>query len=175
MTGRDDAPRLFHVSDAGPFTTLSPRPSPPGTPHQGRQWVWAVDEARLPHYLLPRQCPRVCWATPAGGRHALLGSPAARVIAVEHKWAPRLLNAGLNVHSLDPHGFTLLDAIAGYWVGEGDVRVREVRRVEDCFTALAEHDVEVRLTTSLWPYLDAVTTTGDFSAIRIRNAQPRTA
>jgi hypothetical protein len=167
-------PRLFHVSDAGPVTTFSPRPSPPGTAHQGREWVWAVDEAHLPHYLLPRQCPRVCWATPPDP-HPLLGSPAARVIAVEHEWAPDLLRAGLNVHHLDPHGFTLLDAIAGYWVCAQDVRVQQVRRVEDSFAALAGHDVEVRLTSSLWPYFDAVVaTTGDFSAIRMRNAQART-
>lgn len=165
---------LFHVSDEGPLTVMKPRPSPAGTPHEGTEWVWAVDDAHLPNYLLPRQCPRVCWATPAGGGHDLLDSPAARVIVVEHKWAQRLLDTGLNVHQLDPAGFTLLDTIAGYWVCAHDVRVERVRRVEDCFAALAEHDVEVRLTASLWPYLDAVVAnTGDFSAIRMRNAQPR--
>jgi hypothetical protein len=165
---------LFHVSDEGPVTVLKPRPSPAGTPHEGTEWVWAIDEAHLPHYLLPRQCPRVCWATPAGERHGLLGSPAARVIVIEHTWAPRLSHAGLDVHRLDPSGFTLLDAIAGYWVSARDVRVLEVHRVEDCFAALAEHDVELRLTASLWPYRDAVVAnTGDFSVIRMRNAQPR--
>lgn len=153
---------------------MRPRPSPPGTPHQGREWVWAVDETHLPNYLLPRHCPRVCWATPRGHR-ALLSSPAARVIAVEHSWAPQLLRAGLNVHDLDPQGFTLLDATAGYWISERDVRVHEVRRVEDCFTALAEKGVELRLTPSLWPYVDAVVAAaGEFSTIRMRNAQPRT-
>jgi hypothetical protein len=99
---------------------------------------------------------------------------SARVIVVEHTWAPRLPHAGLNVHQLDPLGFTVLDDIAGYWVNERDVRVQQVRRVEDCFTALAGYDVELRLTPSLWPYFDAVVAaTGDFSAIRMRNAQPR--
>ena len=165
---------MFHVSDEGPIAVMRPRPSPAGTPHAGTEWVWAVDEEHLPHYLLPRQCPRVCWATASAGRHHLLGSPAARVIAIEHRWAPELTHARLDVHRLDPHGFTLLDAIAGYWVCAHDVRVHQVRRVEDCFAALAEYDVEVRLTASLWPYLDAVVAnTGDFSAIRMRNAQPR--
>jgi hypothetical protein len=166
---------LFHVSDEGPFAALKPRPSPAGTPYEGTEWVWAVDGKHLPHYLLPRDCPRVCWATPATGRHELLGSPAGRVIVVEHKWAPRLRHAGLNVHQLDPAGFTLLDAVAGYWVCPREVRVERVRRVEDCFAALAEHDVELRLAASLWPYVDAVVAnTADFSAIRMRNAQPRT-
>jgi hypothetical protein len=120
---------------------------------------------------VPRQCPRVCWATPHAP-HALLGSPAARVIAVEHRWAPGLLHAGLNVHRLEVEGFTLLDATAGYWISEHVVRVQDVSRVEDSFTALAEHDVELRLTPSLWPYVDAVVAAeAEFSAIRMRNAR----
>ncbi|AEV84699.1 hypothetical protein ACWT_3676 [Actinoplanes sp. SE50] len=163
-------PQLYHVSDRGPFTTMRPRPSPPGTPHEGQELVWAVDEEHLPHYLLPRQCPRVCWAV-GGPRRDLLCSPAARVVAVEHGWASRLLAAGLNVHLLDPAGFTLLDATAGYWVSAEPARVTAVRRVDDCFTALAAHDVELRLTPSLWPYVDAVVQAGgEFSAIRMRNA-----
>lgn len=166
-------PRLFHVSDDGPFTTMSPRPSPPGTPYEGRVWVWAVDETHLANYLVPRQCPRVCWAAPPAD-HPLLRSPAARVVVVEHRWAHRLRHAGLNVHHLDLQGFTLLDATAGYWVSGDDVEVQRVRRVEDCFTALAELDVELRLATSLWPYADAVVAAGgEFSAIRMRNALPR--
>ena len=166
--------RLFHVSDEGPFTTMRPRPSPAGTPFEGREWVWAVDEERLPNYLLPRQCPRVCWAAGPAAPAALLSSPAARVIAVEHGWVPHLVRAGLNVHLLDPAGFTLLDATAGYWVSDRDVRVEDVRRVENSFTALAEYDVEIRSTPSLWPYVDAVVAAeAEFSCIRLRNARPR--
>jgi hypothetical protein len=168
-------PRLFHVSDEGQFTALRPRPSPAGTPYEGREWVWAVDEKRLPNYLLPRQCPRVCWAVNRAESDALLSSPAARVVAVEHGWVPDLMHAGLNVHCLDRASFTLLDATAGYWVSEQDVAVEDVRRVENCFTALAEYDVEVRLTPWLWPYVDAVVAAGaEFSAIRLRNARPPT-
>jgi hypothetical protein len=167
-------PRLFHVSDEGPFTVMEPRPAPAGTPHEGQKWVWAVDEARLPNYLLPRQCPRVCWAVTGAEPDGVLRSPAARVIAVEHGWASRLFQAGLNVHLLDPAGFALLDAAAGYWISGQATRVETVRRVENSFTALAEQGVEVRLTPSLWPYVDAVVAAGgEFSAIRMRNAVPR--
>jgi hypothetical protein len=168
-------PRLFHVSDDGPFTAMSPRPSPSGKPHEGRKLVWAVDEKHLPNYLLPRECPRVCWAT-ARTQHSLLSSPASRVIVVEHGWLPRLLRAGLNVHHLDPANFELLDAAAGYWVSERTVQVRDVRQVDDCITALARRNVELRLTVSLWPYADAVVSSGvEFSAIRLRNARARQA
>jgi hypothetical protein len=164
---------LFHISDDGPFTVMHPRPSPAGSPYEGREWVWAIDETRLPNYLLPRQCPRVCWST-VGVKHDLLRSPAARVIAVEPRWAPNLLHAGLKVHRLDSAGFTLLDATAGYWISEQTAQVMETHRVENCFTALAERGAELRFTPSLWPYVDAVVeAAAEFSAIRMRNARPR--
>lgn len=156
-------PRLFHVSDLGPFEVMSPRAGP----------VWAIDEAHLVNYLLPRECPRVCWVPPAGAGHPLLGSPARRVVAVEHCWVPRLTGAGLSVHELDPAGFTLRDANAGYWVCTADVRVRAVRRVDDCFAALAARGAELRLTASLHPYVAAVLAAAtEFSSIRMRNASP---
>ena len=165
--------KLFHVSDAGPFMIMRPRPSPAGTTYEGRSWVWAVDHEHLPHYLLPRQCPRVCWLA-ADLQAPLLSSPARRVIAIEHRWAPQLLHAGLNVHELAPDGFTVLDAAAGYWVADQEVHVRAVRRVEDCLQAVAEHDVELRSTRSLWPYMDAVVATAaEYSGIRMRNAGAR--
>lgn len=80
----------------------------------------------------------------------------------------------LNVHHLDSTHFTLLDPTAGYWVSDRAAGVQDVHRVDDCLTALAQQNVEVRLTTSLWPYVDAVVAdAGEFSAIRMRNAHPR--
>lgn len=179
MSGRPPSsvigvPRLFHVSEDGPFNVMSPRPSPAGTPYAGQRLVWAIDEAHLVNYLLPRECPRVCWATREGGASELLASPARRVIAVEHAWIPMLVDTRLHVHELDPDGFSLLDAVAGYWVNEHQVRVRDVREVANCLVAVAEQSAEVRLAASLWPYVDAVHADGgEFSVIRIRNARPR--
>ncbi|KUL41347.1 hypothetical protein ADL15_03570 [Actinoplanes awajinensis subsp. mycoplanecinus] len=122
----------------------------------------------------PEIADELTWATDPSVPDPLLGAPATRVITVEHGWAPHLLHAGLNVHVLGEASFTLLDAAAGYWVSEQDVRVEAVHRVENCFTALAEHAVELRLTPSLWPYVDAVVAAKpEFSAIRLRNALPR--
>jgi hypothetical protein len=164
---------LFHVSDARALDVMRPRPSPAGTPHAGRLLVWAVDEEHLVNYLLPRQCPRVTWAA-RGVTEPLLHSPAPRVVAVEHAWAPLLGRAGLSVHRLDPAGFAVLDANAGYWVSEGDAAVLDVRRVDDCLAAIADTGAELRLTASLWPYVDAVVSGArEFSAIRMRNARPR--
>jgi hypothetical protein len=164
--------QLFHVTDIGALVTMKPRPSPPGTDYEGRQWVWAIDEAHLPNYLLPRECPRVCWR--AVEDHPILGSPADRIIAIEHRWVNGLTDAGLSVHTLDPTSFTLLDRSAGYWVSDHEVSVVSVRLVDDCFAALALYDVELRIVRDLWPYVDAVVSGADeFSAIRMRSATAR--
>lgn len=158
---------LYHVTDAGPLRTMVPRPAP----EHGRDLVWSIDEEHLPHYLLPRDCPRVCWKPVPDV--PLLASPARRVIAVEHRWASRLAGAGLHVNRLDPVGFTLLDETAGYWVSPATVAVLDAYVVDDCFAALAARDVELRLTPTLWPYVDAVVAAAcEFSGIRLRNALP---
>jgi hypothetical protein len=117
----------------------------------------------------------VCWATPQAP-DSLLSSPAARVIVVEHRWLSRLGQASLKVHHLDSANFTLLDATAGYWVSARTTRVQDVSEVGDCLITLGRYGVEVRLTASLWPYVDAVVAAGgEFSAVRMRNARPRQA
>ena len=161
-------PELCHVSEEGPFRRMAPRPAPDG----GAPVVWAVDEVRLAHYLLPRDCPRVCWAT-TGVRDPVLGSPALRVVAVESGWLSRIAATVLHVHSLDPAGFTLRDGTAGYWTSPSDVAVRAVQTVRDCVAALADRGVELRVTPELWSYRDAVVRgAAEFSAIRMRNARP---
>jgi hypothetical protein len=166
-------PRLFHVSDGPPLRTMHPRPSPPGTEHAGQEWIWAADEEHLPNYLLPRQCPRVGWRPPTTP-HPLLDSTTPRVVAVEHVWVSHLQDTHLVVHELDPAGFTLLDAQAGYWVTARDVAVTRTHRVTDCPAELASRDVELRAVGNLWPYLDAAVAHGaEFSGIRLRNARPR--
>jgi hypothetical protein len=161
-------PALFHVSHDGPFTTLVPRPSPAGTPHVGRLLVWAVDEDHLPNYLLPRDCPRVCWR--GDGVH---------VVGVEQAWADRLDEAPLNVHRLAPATFAPLGPIGadgGYWVSSTTTAVIDVEVVTDVRAALTARDVELRVVVDLWPLVDEVTASDrDFSCIRMRHAHPRPA
>ncbi len=159
---------------------MSPRPSPAGTPLEGRNLVWAVDRQRLPHYLLPRDCPRVCWSaaptTTEADRQRYLPT-AGRVIAVESAWLPGLRDAGLLVHRCEPQPFRDLSAEdpafadSGYWASDLDVRVLDVQVVEDCLAELGRAGIELRIVPDLNPYLDAVTSsTLAFSAIRMRNA-----
>jgi ribosomal-protein-alanine N-acetyltransferase len=147
-------PPLFHVSHEGPFTSLVPQPI-----------VWAIDEEHLPDYLLPRDCPRVCW--PEGGR---------RVVCIEDGWADRLDAVPLLVHRLAPDGFAVRDAGAGYWTSEHPVDVLDVEVVDDCAAALARRGTDLRVVDDLWPLVDRVVREeGEFSCIRMREAQPRRA
>lgn len=158
-------PALFHVSHEGPLDRLVPRPAPPGTPHAGRPLVWAVDEEHLPHYLLPRDCPRVCVPGPSG-----------RVVSVEEGWADRLDEAPLLVHRLDPDGFVVLDRGAGYWVSEAAAGVVGVETVTDVRSALAARGAVLEVVPDLWPLVDRVVAAGgEFSCIRLREARPRRA
>jgi hypothetical protein len=59
-------------------------------------------------------------------------------------------------------------------VNANPVQVLAVHHVQDCVTAIVEAGIELRLTTLLWPYVDAATdSTAEFSLIRMRNAGPR--
>ncbi|MBE7189670.1 DUF6886 family protein, partial [Jatrophihabitans endophyticus] len=125
------------------------------------------------NYLLPRECPRVCWQV---GKHedGILASSAPRVVAIEQRWLARSTRAGLLVHQLAPDGFRLADSAAGYWTSSQMCKVVGVERVDDCPAELARHKVELRITDTLWPYVDAVSrSSAEFSVIRIRNAMPR--
>lgn len=145
---------LFHVSHEGPLTAFTPQPT-----------VWAIDEAHLPNYLLPRDCPRVCWAI-----------DGHRVICIEEGWAERLDDLPLHVHRLAPEGFAVRDGGAGYWVSEHPVAVLGVETIDDCRATIAAHGAELRVVDDLWPLVDRVVERGgEFSCIRMREARPRMA
>ena len=46
--------RLYHVSETAGLQDFEPRPD-----RAGNATVWAITDARLHNYLLPRDCPRV--------------------------------------------------------------------------------------------------------------------
>ena len=54
-------PRLFHVSEDAGIQRFDPRPSPSTDAGVIGTAVWALAEPFLPNYLLPRDCPRICF------------------------------------------------------------------------------------------------------------------
>src|ERR1044071_6131127 len=79
---------LFHVSEEPAIKLFEPRPSK----YVPDPVVWAIDEARLHNYLMPRDCPRVTYyagsETSSADVEQLLGSSSA-VVALESAWFSR--------------------------------------------------------------------------------------
>ncbi len=128
--------------------------------------------------LLPRDCPRVTFYPRPNSDPAdvarLMGQTSARhVVAVEWYWLAAVRASVLNVYELPSDTFTCIDSGAGYYVSESAVVPVGVRRVDDLLGELARRDVELRVTSSLWPLRDAVLASSlQFSFIRMRNARP---
>ncbi len=89
---------LHHVSENGVIETFVPRVSPSGGT---RPVVWAVDHAHLPNYLVPRECPRVCFrADPMTSRthsERFLGANCAPVVGVELRVVDDLVSLAAEV------------------------------------------------------------------------------
>jgi hypothetical protein len=139
--------------------------------------VWAIDADRLRNYLLPRDCPRVTYyagrETRAADVERFLGSSPA-VIAVESAWLERLRACRLYCYHLPPETFSCIDECAGYFVSREPVVPTGVQVVEDLLAALLGRGVELRFVPDLWSLRDAVvSSTLQFSLIRMRNALPR--
>jgi hypothetical protein len=172
-------PRLFHVSDQPGIARFDPRPAPsPGAGPDG-DMVWAIDDAHLHNYLLPRDCPRVTFSAgparaPADVERLLTGAGARHVVAIEARWLPEVRRHRLYCYELPPETFAGADAGVGYYISRQPVVPRAVTAVDDLLAALLQRDVELRVMPSLWPLRDAVAaSTLQFSIIRMRNALPR--
>jgi hypothetical protein len=168
--------RLFHVSEEPGIARFEPRAVPaPDTGVTGYA-VWAIDEAHLPNYLLPRDCPRVTYAvtgkTSADDIARFFGDTVARrVVVLEKSWFDRASRAVLYVYEMPQAPFHTIDASAGYYISRSTAAPLNAREVRDPLGEIANRGCEIRLVPDLWPVRDAViASTLDFSIIRMRNA-----
>ena len=158
--------RLFHVSDSPDIARFEPRRIGDGLP-----CVWAIDEAHLCNYLLPRDCPRVCFR--GAPDHPLLDG-ATIVIAIEAAWEERVRTSSVAVYEMPADGFVLTDAVAGYWQNAGAVAPVGKVIATDLPKEIAAAGARLMVLPSLWDLADRVTDSRlDFSLIRMRNAAPR--
>lgn len=172
-------PRLFHVSENAGITRFDPRPSPSTDAGVIGTAVWALAEPFLPNYLLPRDCPRICYrakdTTTGADRERFLGA-AGHVVAFEAAWLDRVRGARLAVYEMPPDTFADALLEAGYWISRESVTPIGVTMVDDCLAALTAAGAEVRVLRNFWPLCDAVAESSlRFSIIRKRNAEPRKA
>lgn len=168
--------RLFHVSEEAGIARFEPRPPP--SPDAGviGNAVWAVDEAHMANFLLPRDCPRICFRAKADTLpedQTLLGD-ASHVVAFEAAWLERVRACTLQIYEFPVEPFTLALPDAGYWIAREAVTPASVRRQSHLVAALAGAGAQVRVLEDFWPLADAVAaSTLEYSIIRKRNAAPR--
>lgn len=171
--------RLFHVSEDPNITVFHPRvPSRPDLdPHIGL--VWAIDEARLPNFLTPRDCPRVTYhigkdTTKTDIDRFFSSSTVKHAVIIEHGWLQTMQNTPLYLYEFDPTDFVLQDSIAGYYVSQ-TVQTPIARHViTDPLQALADRNIELRMVDSLWDIADRIrSSTLNWSLCRMKNASPK--
>lgn len=168
-------PALYHFSEDPHIVVFAPHRAQ--TSASSRSLVWAIDAWHAPMYCVPRQCPRACfWPGPdttAEDRERWFGGVQARmVIMVESAWLERIRAATLYRYAMPPTTFRLLDATAGHWVSDETVMPLGVEPVGDLLAALADAEVELRVTPSLLPlWSRVIRSTLAFSGTRLRNAQ----
>jgi len=170
-------PRLFHVSEDAAIARFDPRPVPSPDAGIAGDAVWAIAESHLPNYLLPRDCPRICFrrgpATTEADAARFLGG-AARVIAFEAAWLERVKTCALAVYEMPAASFEEALPDAGYWISREPVAPTGMTMVRDGLAALAAADAEVRVLEDFWGLRDAVVASSlQFSIIRTRSARPR--
>jgi len=170
---------LYHLSEDPGITRFLPRPST-NTSVSGSV-VWAVDEVHLRNYLLPRDCPRVCFcpvssSTAEDVERLMRGGDASAVVAIESRWYERSRLAKLVRYDLPSDGFECVDIGAGYFVSREEVAPVRTVTIDDPLGELTRRNVELRVLPSLWELRDRViASTLQFSIIRWRNAAPRIA
>lgn len=170
-------PRLFHVSEDPGIRRFAPRPVPSPDAGVSGEAVWAVAESHLCNYLLPRDCPRICFrrgpdTTESDAVRFLAG--AERVIAFEAAWLTRVRSTRLALYGMPTEAFNEALPEAGYWVSRTAVEPIGLEIIDDSLSALAARGAEVRVLQDFWPLRDAVAGSSlQFSIIRTRNASSR--
>lgn len=145
--------RLYHVSDRPGIVHFEPRLSASAATRHHGSVVWAVDEAHLHNYLLPRDCPRVTFHATSQSRpedvERLVGSGGGYVVAIEAARLPEVRRQRLHLYEFERHGFTTLDTSAGYYVSHRAVKPLSETVIDDLPAALRQRGVDLRVMPSL--------------------------
>ena len=167
--------RLWHVSDREDISVFFPRPVPPGAVGISSAAVWAIGESRLANYLLPRECPRVCfWHSPSTTEEdarQFLGQ-ARHAVVLEGAWYQQLASASVWLYEMPHEHFTCIDESARYFTSSTPVTPRIQVHIADLRSEIVNHGAELRSTNRLRELAaEVASSTLAFSIIRLRNAQ----
>ena len=171
--------RLFHVSEDPNIQVFEPRLPLRKDLDQSIGLIWAIDEARLPNFLTPRDCPRVAYYASERSTNAdknrFFSSPNFRhAVVIEKKWLSIMKNTTLYLYEFSSDDFILQDDNAGYYVAKTTQYPINKFILTDLFAELQKREVEVRIVDHLWEIADAVkASTLNWSLCRMGNATPR--
>ena len=135
--------------------------------------VWAVDSPHRWLYWFPRDCPRATWC--AGPETSdddverwLDGDRSRRIAVIEERWLERMHSVELYAYRLPDETFEPWDK---FFVSRETVIPTELVALGDLVEEYANGGTGLRVADSLYPLWDEIiTTTLDFSGIRLRNA-----
>ncbi len=164
---------LWHVSENATIKRFEPHVS--ATAESREPHVWAVDTRHLPLYWFPRECPRgTFWATTGTTpRDAALLGGSSRVHIVETAWLERMRAARVVAYRLVEETFTPHPEVGGYWLSCVSVEPSDVVELGDLVARHERSGIELRALPNLWPLWNrVVTSTLEFSGIRLHNAEP---
>jgi hypothetical protein len=168
--------RLFHVSEESDISIFTPRIPKRKDIDNSKGLVWAITEACLPNFLVPRDCPRVAYyATDESNEQDIEKFFADKrtpyVLAIEQKWFDLMMETTLYVYEFNIDDFYLQDKTAGYYVSEVEQVPINKYIVTDIVKELFTRNVELRILPNLWSLGEKIKASLQWSLCRMRNAQ----
>lgn len=168
--------RLFHVSENPDIKTFIPRPSPSYFKEITGNVVFAINDRLLHNYLLPRDCPRVCYYARQDSSTVDIAnyiSPSGNfVMALEYKWKPIVEQTVIYLYELPAQTFTLLDECAGYYISYEPANPLSVKPVTNLLEEITKRNVTVKFVETLKPLSEMIkNSTLNYSIIRMRNGR----
>jgi len=163
---------LWHVSEDDSIRRFEPHRAP--TSALVEELVWAVDTRHVPLYWFPRDCPRATfWAVPATTdddvERFLGGERSRRVHVVEPDWLERMRTQRVVAYRLPEETFERCDR---FWISRDGAEPLELVELGDLVERHERAGIELRTEPELLRFWDeVVTSTLDFSGIRLRNAR----
>ena len=175
---RGEGPRaLWHVSEDPDLEHFAPHRAQ--TALSDERLVWAIDTRHLPLYWFPRDCPRCTfWAgertTETDAARFLHAGSASRIHVIEIAGSSACAKRRCTSTECLKATFSESHDTAGYWMSREPVDAIGRITIGDLVGRHAEAAIELRTPLNLWPlWDDVVTSTLEFSGMRLRNALPR--
>lgn len=130
----------------------------------------------LQNYLLPRDCPRVCYYAKTDSTQEdiikYIGNTNKKfMINVEEHWNDRINSVTLYLYEMPSESFELLDSGAGYYVSYKTIKPNSVLKVVELPAELEKRYAELRALPSLKQLAEEISASSlQFSIMRLRNA-----